>query len=80
MGGVASPGFQLFKKLFKEGFEAARKHSDEIISELSYSPPLPFPLFLPPLLTDPPLLSFQLSSSSCSTVRPTFFSFRLVAS
>jgi phosphatidylinositol kinase/protein kinase (PI-3 family) len=37
MGGVDSPGFALFKKLFKEGFEAARKHSDEIISTFSPS-------------------------------------------
>ncbi len=32
MGGLASPGFAQFKKLFKEGFEAARKHSDSILS------------------------------------------------
>lgn len=32
MGGLNSEGFLLFKKLFREGFEAARKHSDEIIS------------------------------------------------
>jgi hypothetical protein len=32
MGGIDSPGFAMYKKLFKEGFEAARKHSDEIIS------------------------------------------------
>jgi hypothetical protein len=34
MGGLDSPGFAQFKKLFKEGFEAARKHSDSILSEL----------------------------------------------
>ena len=33
MGGLDSPGFAHFKKLFKEGFEAARKHSDSIISK-----------------------------------------------
>ncbi|KAJ9096017.1 hypothetical protein QFC21_005381 [Naganishia friedmannii] len=32
MGGLNSPGFTHFKKLFKEGFEAARKHSDSIMS------------------------------------------------
>lgn len=32
MGGLDSPGFQMFRKLFKEGFEAARKHSDSVIS------------------------------------------------
>ncbi|KAJ9121523.1 hypothetical protein QFC22_002141 [Naganishia vaughanmartiniae] len=32
MGGLNSPGFAHFKKLFKEGFEAARKHSDSIMS------------------------------------------------
>jgi phosphatidylinositol kinase/protein kinase (PI-3 family) len=32
MGGVESEGFRYYKKLFKEGFEAARKHSDEIIT------------------------------------------------
>ena len=32
MGGIDSPGFAMYKKLFKEGFNAARKHSDEIIS------------------------------------------------
>jgi len=56
MGGVSSPGFQLFKKLFKEGFEAARKHSDEIISEsfLSSSFPLSLsPLTLPTRLFSP---------------------------
>jgi hypothetical protein len=33
MGGLDSPGFARFKQLFKEGFEAARKHSDSILSE-----------------------------------------------
>lgn len=32
MGGLDSPGYAYFKKLFKEGFEAARKHSDSLIS------------------------------------------------
>ena len=37
MGGLDSPGYALFKKLFKEGFEAARKHSDSLISEYPQS-------------------------------------------
>ncbi|ORX34569.1 kinase-like domain-containing protein [Kockovaella imperatae] len=32
MGGLDSPGYAYFKKLFKEGFEAARKHSDSLIA------------------------------------------------
>nr|XP_019011748.1 Atypical/PI4K protein kinase [Kwoniella pini CBS 10737]OCF50529.1 Atypical/PI4K protein kinase [Kwoniella pini CBS 10737] len=32
MGGLNSPGYSYFKKLFKEGFEAARKHSDSLIT------------------------------------------------
>ncbi|GHJ87912.1 hypothetical protein NliqN6_4314 [Naganishia liquefaciens] len=32
MGGLDSPGFARFKQLFKEGFEAARKHSDSILT------------------------------------------------
>ncbi|WWD02071.1 hypothetical protein V865_000109 [Kwoniella europaea PYCC6329] len=32
MGGLDSPGYMYFKKLFKEGFEAARKHSDSLIT------------------------------------------------
>ncbi|BEI81369.1 hypothetical protein CcaverHIS002_0205290 [Cutaneotrichosporon cavernicola] len=32
MGGLDSPGYTYFKKLFKEGFEAARKHSDSLIT------------------------------------------------
>ncbi|KAI5453294.1 Phosphatidylinositol 4-kinase pik1alpha (PI4-kinase)(PtdIns-4-kinase) [Naganishia albida] len=32
MGGLDSPGFAKFKQLFKEGFEAARKHSDSILT------------------------------------------------
>lgn len=35
MGGLDSPGYAYFKKLFKEGFEAARKHSDSLLSKLS---------------------------------------------
>lgn len=33
IGGLDSPGWIYFKKLFKEGFEAARKHSDSLISK-----------------------------------------------
>jgi phosphatidylinositol 4-kinase len=33
MGGLDSAGWVYFKRLFKEGFEAARKHSDSLISE-----------------------------------------------
>ena len=33
LGGVDSPAFGEFKRLFHEGFEAARKHSDRFISE-----------------------------------------------
>ncbi|WVQ80010.1 hypothetical protein IAT38_002111 [Cryptococcus sp. DSM 104549] len=32
MGGLDSPGYAYFTKLFKEGFEAARKHSDSLIT------------------------------------------------
>jgi phosphatidylinositol kinase/protein kinase (PI-3 family) len=32
MGGLDSAGWTYFKRLFKEGFEAARKHSDSLIS------------------------------------------------
>lgn len=32
MGGLDSPGYAYFKKLFKEGFEAARKHSDSLLT------------------------------------------------
>ncbi|WVN86146.1 uncharacterized protein L203_101307 [Cryptococcus depauperatus CBS 7841] len=32
MGGLDSSGYMYFKKLFKEGFEAARKHSDSLIT------------------------------------------------
>lgn len=32
MGGLDSPGWMYFKKLFKEGFEIARKHSDSLIT------------------------------------------------
>ncbi len=35
MGGLDGPGYGLFKRLFKEGFEAARKHSDSLISQSS---------------------------------------------
>jgi phosphatidylinositol kinase/protein kinase (PI-3 family) len=33
MGGLDSAGWLYFKRLFKEGFEAARKHSDSLISK-----------------------------------------------
>lgn len=33
LGGIESPAFREFKRLFKEGFEAARKHCDRIVSE-----------------------------------------------
>ncbi|OCH94994.1 kinase-like protein [Obba rivulosa] len=32
MGGVESPSYREFKRLFREGFEAARKHCDRIIT------------------------------------------------
>ncbi|ODN77738.1 hypothetical protein L202_04877 [Cryptococcus amylolentus CBS 6039] len=32
MGGLDSPGYAYFRKLFKQGFEAARKHSDSLIT------------------------------------------------
>ena len=38
MGGLDSPGYAYFKRLFKEGFEAARKHSDSLISRLPPGP------------------------------------------
>jgi len=38
IGGLDSPAWAYFKKLFKEGFEAARKHSDSLISESLLSP------------------------------------------
>ena len=38
MGGLDSPGFARFKQLFKEGFEAARKHSDSILSTHELAP------------------------------------------
>lgn len=34
LGGLDGELFKEFKRLFKEGFEAARKHCDRIISEL----------------------------------------------
>lgn len=37
IGGLDSAAWTYFKKLFKEGFEAARKHSDSLISELLFS-------------------------------------------
>jgi phosphatidylinositol kinase/protein kinase (PI-3 family) len=38
IGGLDSAAWTYFKKLFKEGFEAARKHSDSLISELLFRP------------------------------------------
>ena len=32
MGGIDSPGWTYFKNLFKAGFDAARKHSDSLIT------------------------------------------------
>ncbi|EMD38409.1 hypothetical protein CERSUDRAFT_82660 [Gelatoporia subvermispora B] len=32
MGGVESPSYREFKKLFREGFDAARKHCDRIVT------------------------------------------------
>lgn len=37
LGGVDSPAYRDFKRLFHEGFEAARKHCDRIISEFFHS-------------------------------------------
>lgn len=33
LGGVDGPAYVEFRRLFKEGFEAARKHCDSITSE-----------------------------------------------
>ena len=33
LGGTDSPAFQEFRRLFHEGFEAARKHCDRIIGK-----------------------------------------------
>lgn len=35
LGGLESEAYQDFKSLFREGFEAARKHCDSIVGELS---------------------------------------------
>ena len=32
LGGINGPAFAEFKRLFREGFDAARKHSDRILS------------------------------------------------
>jgi phosphatidylinositol kinase/protein kinase (PI-3 family) len=55
MGGLDSPGYAYFKKLFKEGFEAARKHSDSLLSKC------------PSERADPMLIA-QPSSNSCRRV------------
>lgn len=44
LGGIEGPAFLEFKRLFREGFEAARKHCDRILSES----PFPSPECLPP--------------------------------
>ena len=36
LGGIEGPAFLEFKRLFKDGFEAARKHCDRIISTSSF--------------------------------------------
>ena len=36
MGGVDSPMFQEFKRLFHDGFETVRKHCDRIVGKYSY--------------------------------------------
>lgn len=40
LGGVDSEHYREFKRLFKDGFEAARKHCDRIVSEWEKSHPL----------------------------------------
>jgi phosphatidylinositol 4-kinase len=37
MGGVDGPAYLEFRRLFREGFEAARKHCDSIISKCMVS-------------------------------------------
>ena len=37
MGGVDSPMFQEFKRLFHDGFEAVRKHCDRIVGKYGHS-------------------------------------------
>ena len=36
LGGIDSAAYKEFRRLFKEGFEAARKHCDRIISEFTH--------------------------------------------
>ena len=36
LGGVTGPAYIEFRRLFREGFEAARKHCDRIISEFVF--------------------------------------------
>ena len=38
LGGADSEHFREFKRLFKDGFEAARKHCDRIVSECKMCP------------------------------------------
>ena len=38
LGGIDSEPFREFKRLFRDGFEAARKHCDRIISQSIQSP------------------------------------------
>lgn len=68
MGGIDSPGWLTYKKLFKEGFEAARKHSDEIISASSLNHHQSLPLLTPPV-SSRLLCHLQPLLTSCSTVR-----------
>lgn len=52
LGGIEGSAFQEFKRLFKDGFKAARKHCDRIISM--------FPLFIISSLID---MDYPLCSS-----------------
>lgn len=36
LGGLESEAYQDFKRLFREGFEAARKHCDSIVGESAF--------------------------------------------
>ena len=38
LGGIDAEPYKEFRRLFKEGFEAARKHCDRIVSEYMFSP------------------------------------------
>lgn len=56
LGGVEGPAFLEFKKLFKDGFEAARKHCDRIISSF-------LSIYNTPLKLIKPIFHLQPSSS-----------------